>query len=421
MKRTIIMLALAACGRPQGTGDDAGDKVDAGGGDATTNGDGMAGGDTPTDGNSGTIMIPVLACGTATVEAETALPTPLDLTSYGTYGSPPLFLDGDNARVVYGTSSTWMTAAHGTAQTSSAASVLAGSTYFNAGRSLSGRIVGVYNVGSEVRASVFEGGTFVSSIAIPCTLAQPSFYCEVRAAGDGHLWVRQDQNLFEQVGSTFESRGGAPIGAQLFDVDAAGTVWVGGSGTGEVFQVWKLPSGAPGWTKTGALTTAMLGTAATEIEGGFQLDGITGAFAPDGSIHLWSSARCIGTGLRNKLQLYMRSQDGSSWSVERLPDMTTLLDGHVTWSNAQIWANSYDNARFVNVSSTQPIMQGLDWIYPSRQLNVIGRCTNGGHPAFERMASAPLPGWTVRGFARFSENGAVSLLTSLGLTQIYVR
>ena len=203
-------------------------------------------------------------------------------------------------------------------------------------------------------------------------------------------------------------------------VDADGTVWVGGRGITEVFQIWKLAEGASGWTKTGALTTTMLGADAAAIEGGFQLDSIVGAFAPDGSVHLWSSARCINTGDRNKLQLYMRSQDGVSWSVERLPDMTALLDGHVTWSNNQVWASSYDNARFVNVSSTKPIMQGLDWIYPSRQLNVIARCTSGGQPAFERLATAPLPGWTVRGFSRFSDTGALTLLTSLGLTQIYV-
>lgn len=421
MKHVVLLVALVACGDPSGNSDDGGSDAGTGGGDGGPTDGGIADDAAPTDGGTGQPVVPVHACGAATVDIAPALPTPLDLTSYGTYGSPPLFLDGDTARVVYGTSATWMTAAHGTAQTAAAPAVLAGATYFNAGRSLSGRIVGVYNVGAEVRASVFEGGTFASSIAIPCTLAQPSYNCEVRAASDGHLWVRQDQALYEQVGATFESRGGAPIGAELFDVDADGTVWVGGRGITEVFQIWKLAEGAPGWSKTGALTTAMLGADAAAIEGGFQLDGIVGAFAPDGSVHLWSSARCINTGDRNKLQLYMRSRDGVSWSVERLPDMTALLDGHVTWSNNQVWANSHDNARFVNVSSTRPIMQGLDWIYPSRQLNVIARCTSGGQPTFERIATAPLPGWTVRGFSRFSDTGALTLLTSLGLTQIYVQ
>ncbi|MDB4961257.1 MAG: hypothetical protein JWP01_1256 [Myxococcales bacterium] len=425
--RAVCLVALAACGSPGGSTGDAGSNggVDGGtdggsvGPDAAT-GDGGGTGDAPTDGGTGLPVVPVRACGSATVEIAPALPTPLDLTSYGSYGSPPLFLDGDTARIVVGASSTWTVAAHGTAQTGGAPPVIAGAMDFHAGRSLSGRIVGVFQVGTEVRASVFEGGTFASSIPIPCTLPQPSYNCDVRAAGDGHLWVRADQTLHEQVGTTFENRGGAPIGAELFDVDAEGTVWVGGAGIGEVFQVWKLAEGAPGWTKTGALTTAMLGPAAAEIEGGFAIDPIVGAFAPDGSIHLWSSARCIGTGNRNKTQLYVRSQDGLTWTVEQLPDMTVLLDGHVTWSNAQVWANSFDNVRFVNVSSTAPIMQGLDWMYPSRQLNVIARCTKAGQPAFERVATAPLPGWTVRGFARLSGNGAISLLTSQGLTQIYV-
>ena len=200
-------------------------------------------------------------------------------------------------------------------------------------------------------------------------------------------------------------------------------MWVASESLGqeEVFQIWKLPHGAAGWTKTGSLTRTILGAAATPIEGGFQLDAAVGTFAPDGSIHLLSSARCIGTGQRNKTQLYMRSRDGVKWDVETLPDIGTFVDGQVTWKDMAVWASDYDNFRFTNESSPQPIQDlGGDWIYPDRQLNAIARCLDtNDQPAFERIAKVRLPGWTVRGFAGYSETGVASFATTLGLTQAY--
>jgi len=187
-----------------------------------------------------------------------------------------------------------------------------------------------------------------------------------------------------------------------------------------VFQIWKLPHGAAGWTKTGSLTRTILGTAGSSIEGGFQWDGIYGAFAPDGSIHLFSSARCIGTGQHNRTQLYVRSRDGVAWDVETLPDIGTFVDGQVTWKDIAAWASDYDNVRFVDESSTTPIDNGDGtYSYPDRQLNAIARCLANDQPAFERIAKVRLPGWTVHGFAGFSATGVATFATTLGLTQAY--
>jgi hypothetical protein len=381
-------------------------------------GDGAVGDGAVGDGNPGTI--PLHACA-ATSEIDGPLPTTFDVTSVGTFGEPPLLLTGDAARVLDAAS--WMVAAHGTAQTSAAPAAVAGGTMFASQPSISGRAVGLFARGGQVFAVPFAGMSFGAPIAIPCTAPQPASQCQARAAGDGHLWVRAGQTLYEQVGATFASRGGPPIGIGIFDVDVAGDVWIGnGSITaGEVFQIWELVRGAGGWTKTGSLTTAMLGTAATAIEGGFHLDSERSTFAADGSIHLWSDARCIGTGDRNKLQLYVRSRDGVTWDVETLPDIGTFTDGQVTWKNLASWASDYDNARFVDESSPTPIANGDGtWSYPDRQLNVIARCLDGaGHLAFGRVAKARLPGWTVRGFPRFSDTGVVTLVTTLGLTQVY--
>ena len=429
MMRTTMFVAVVALGAC-GARDDGGALTDAaigsdgngsdgdashGGGDA-----GGSGGDAMQVDDRGDPIDPVAvgACG-GSADVEATLPLPIDPNSYGSYGDPPLMLSGDTTRVIYGASGTWMTAAHGSASTVAAPSALAGSDWFVAKRSLAGRVAAVWQNTDGVFAAVFDGTQLGTPIEIPCTAAQPYYTCDVRAAGDGHLWIAAGQTLYEQVGTTFENRGGPPIGAEVFDVDAAGTVWAGGGtlGAEEVFQVWKLAAGAGGWTKTGSLTKMMVGAPAQEIEGGFQIK--TGTFAPDGSVHLWTDARCIGTGERNKLQLYIRSRDGVTWSVERLPDMTALLEGHVTWSIAAVWASDYDNARFVNMSSTPPIQDGLDWIYPPRQHNLIARCTDQNQPAFRRIAKTRLPGWTNRGYARFAGNGALTLLTTEGLTQVY--
>jgi len=135
---------------------------------------------------------------------------------------------------------------------------------------------------------------------------------------------------------------------------------------------------------------------------------------------LLSSSHCIGTGQRNKTQLYMRSRDGVTWDVETLPEIGTFTDGQVTWYDEAVWASDYDNVRFVNESSPTPIDNGDGtYSYPDRQLNAIARCTNAGQPAFERIAKVRLPGWTVRGFAGFSQTGVVTFATTLGLTQAY--
>jgi len=84
-----------------------------------------------------------------------------------------------------------------------------------------------------------------------------------------------------------------------------------------------------------------------------------------------------------------------------------------------VWASDYDNARFVNESSTPPVQQpDGTWAYPNRQLNVIARCLDGQTPAFERIAKVQLPGWTVPSRSGFSGTGTAALATTAGLTQV---
>jgi hypothetical protein len=423
VKRVALLLALAACGHPHGAaGDDDGPGLDAsGGGDTGGSGDSGSGdggtGDGGLDGGPG--PIPLMACG-ASVEIDPALPVAWSFDSLASDIPAPWLLTGSTARLFYDTTSQVMTAAHGTATTAVWSSSLAGATFISSQRSASGAEGVTFQVSYQPMFARVTQGTFGPPIAIPC---DPNTFlpgCNVRIAGDGHLWVRSDQHLFEQTANGFEDRGGAPVYPTLFDVDAAGDVWIGAQTyTDEVFQIWTLPHGGAGWVKTGSLTKTRLGAAATSIEGGFQLDQVVGAFAPDGSIHLWSSARCIYPGYHNKTQLYMRSRDGQTWDVETLPDIGTFTDGQVTWRDEAAWASDYDNARFVNESSPPPVQQGDGtWWYPNRQFNVIARCLDGQTPAFERIAKVELPGWTVRGLAGFSATGSAALATTLGLTQV---
>jgi hypothetical protein len=422
MKRLVIAIALVACGHPSHSGGDDGPAADATVDaliDASTDGATDGATDGPTDASTG--PIPLVACGSP-VELDSALPIAWSFDSFVTYQAAPWLLTGDTARVFYDSTSQVMTAAHSSATTAGWASSLAGATYVAPMRSASGAVGVAFEVGGQPMFSRVTGGAFGPAIEIPCTSAQiPNGACDVRVAGDGHLWVRSDQHMFEQTASGFADRGGAPIYPTLFDVAANGDVWIASeSFTDEVFQIWKLPHGGAGWIKTGSLTQAMLGTAGSSIEGGFSLDAAVGAFAPDGSVHLLSSARCIGTGERNKTQLYIRSRDGVTWDVETVPDIGTFVDGQVTWRDEAVWASDYDNVRFVNESSPPPIQESDGtWDYPDRQLNAIARCLDGQQQAFQRIAKVRLPGWTVRGFAGFSETGQVAFATTLGLTQAY--
>ena len=418
-----VALVLAACGQPHhGGGDDDGGNTNGDGGLAPDGAGGPDATEVAPDAAMDPGPIPVVACGTP-VELEPALPTALNFSGFGSFEPAPWLLTGDSTRIFYDVTSDVMTAAHASATTVAWSPSLAGATYVSGQRSASGAAGVVFLVGAQPMFARVIAGVVAPAIAIPCSAGDFHGACDARVAGDGHLWVRSGQHLFEQTAAGFADRGGAPIYPTLFDVDAAGDVWIASESLGqeEVFQIWKLPHGAAGWSKTGTLTRTILGSAATSIEGGFQWDAAYGAFAPDGSIHLFSSARCIGTGDRNKTQLYVRSHDGVTWDVTTLPDIGTFVDGQVTWRDLAVWASDYDNVRFTNMSSPPPTQDsGGDWIYPDRQLNAIARCLDANHaPAFERIAKVRLPGWTVRGFAGFSDTGVASFVTTLGLTQAY--
>ncbi len=424
----VLVLACVACGAsPHDHGGHAGDDggaADGGtdGGEGSGSGTGSGSGSGSGSGNgsgsgSSTDPIPLTACGSQ-VELDTTLATALDMTSLTTFQPAPWLLTDARARVLYTSTSQIMTAAHGSATTTVQA-ILAGASYAYGERSITGDTAIIFASGSQVMASI----NFTTPIAIPCTFGDAtSNECDVRAAGDHHLWVRSGTHLYEQTGTTFADRGGAPIYPSLFAVAANNDITVASESSigDDVFVIWTLVHDSGGWTKTGALTKTILGAQASAIEGGFHLDPAIGAIAPDGSFHLLSSSRCIGTGQRNKTQLYMRSRDGVTWDIETLPDIGTFTDNQVTWKDAAVWASDYDNVRFVNESSPTPTDNGDGtYGYPDRQYNAIARCTNNGTPGFERYAKVRLPGWTVRGVAGFSETGVVTFATTLGLTQAY--
>lgn len=420
-ERVRALLAVVALGC--GGGADGSASADGGAptGDAAVPGDGHAGGGSGDggtgDGGAGDgTSVPVPLCADP-VTTDGPLPTGVMFPQSTEPG--PLMTRDARAFLFLEGSALWTTAQAGSASTAALPAPLAGGSSFGGFASLSGTSVVTFQRQGTARAVTFDGSNFGPERALPCTAVGPD--CTVHAAGDGHLWVRTASNFHELVGAAFENRGGGPAAPITWDVDAAGTVIVmatGDSQLDEQLVVWKLSPGAGGWVKAGALHDSDVASVSSTIEGGFRLAAGAGAIAPDGSFHVFSDPRCIGTGERNKTQVYARSHDGVAWTVETLPDADVLFAGNVTWRHSAYWAASYDNARYVMTSSPKPTFDGYVWSYPDRRYDVVGRCLDAtGTPVFERIASARLPGWTTRGYARFSETGAVALLTELGLTQ----
>ncbi len=356
------------------------------------------------------------------IEVSPTLPTGYNW-NLGALIPGPLLLSRDRAQLFLEGSQLWTVAAHGAASTQNVPAQISGASGFGAWRAVSGVWGTTFTVGGKVRASMYDGLAFAAPMDTPCTSAGGS--CEARAAGDGHLWLNNGGNLFEQSGATFENRGGPPVTPSLWDVNASGTVIVLGHDplqNTSILEIWTLAAGAGGWTKVGALKTTDVAAANAAIEGGFQLGAkAPGALAPDGSIHLWSDARCVGTGQHNKTQVHVRSKDwGQTWDVSTLPSADTLTGGLMSWSDSAFFAGSYDNVRWVMVASPPPTFDGFAYSYPNRTYDVIARCTDKlGAPTYMRIASEALPGWTSPSYAGFSERGVATLLTSVGLSQVY--
>jgi len=372
----------------------------------------------------------------ATVSGPIATPTPFG--SFTTLDPGPIAAIGDRSFIFLdippiGTSQgTWMDVSpigpNGlTGLTSVRPDPIKNAKYPRAFRSISGRTVVIYDDTSSLqttKAVTFDGGsTFGTPIATPCNSADVrNGACEAHAAGDGHIWLRKGANLYEEVGGgTLELRGGAPIEPRILDVDVLGNVFAVGSGSGnDVLVGWKLAVGAGGWSKLGALPKSRLAAFAPHIEGGVQLDSIFGSIAPDGSVHLFSNARCIGEGDRNRAQLYIRSRDFREWEVEPLPSADTLYDGQVSWRHGAMIALDYHRVRTVVLSSPKPSFDGFAYSYPDRQYNLLLRCrTSEGRASFTRAAFGRVPGWNERAFATFSSTGIATFLTRAGVTQFH--
>ena len=429
MKRALLAMLLGACGagssgNPSTTdgGDGDASAHDGAPGDGTEDGgtsDGATSDGANTDAgmDSGVVTpIPLAPCATA---PATWGPLPTGVTWPQVYDPGPLMTHGARAFVFLEGSQLWTIAQAGSASTAAKPSALADTTYLGAFASLAGPHVLVFMHGGAPHARTFDGTTAGAELALPC--ANLGTDCVARAAPDGHVWVRTAGAFHEQTGATFANRGGGPAGPLYWDVDGAGAVIIlayGDTQQAEKLAVWRLAAGAGGWTKVGALHAADV--APVSIEGGFALGSFgPGTIARDGSIHVFSDARCIGTGQRNKTQLYARSRDGVTWSVETLPSADALHAGNVTWSHNAFWASDYDNARLVITSSPAPTFDGWEYHYPDRRYDLVGRCLDAqGNATFGRLASTRNPGWTTRGYASISATGATAFLTSDGLVQV---
>lgn len=371
----------------------------------------------------------------ATVSGPIATPTPFG--SFTTFDPGPIAPIGDRSFIFLDIPSTgtaegtWMDVSpigpNGlTGLTSVRPDPIKTAKYPRAFKSMSGKTVILFDdggLGATTKAATFDGTTFGAPITTTCSYADVlNGGCEARAAGDGHIWVRHNNNLYEQVGAALQLRGGAPVGPRIFDVDSAGTVYAVGASASfnEVLVGWKLAVGAGGWSKLGALPKSRFDAVANQIEGGVQLDGIFGTLAPDGSIHLFSSARCIGEGDRNRNQIYIRSRDFREWEIEGLPSADNLYNGQVSWRHAAIVALDYQRVRTVVLSSPKPTFDGFAYSYPDRQYNLLLRCRNNdGRASFTRAGYARVPGWSERAFATFSSTGIATFLTRGGITQLH--
>lgn len=429
MKPILLALFVVGCG-PSGNnagGDDVAD-VDGGAGDRDggSSGDGSDGDGGASDGGTsdgGTdggpvTPVPLAPCADA---PTTWGPLPTGVTWPQHYDPGPLMTRGDRAFVFLEGSALWTIAQAGSASTAAKPAALDSSTYLGGFSSLAGPHVLTFLRQSVPHARTFDGTSFGPDLSIPCSNLGAD--CVVRAAPDGHVWVRTGGAFHEQTGTTFVNRGGGPAGPLYWDIDASGAIVMlspGDFALAEKLAVWKLAAGAGGWTKAGALLTSDVAAVASTIEGGFALGSFgPGTIAPDGSFHLFSDARCIGTGQRNKTQVYLRSRDGVQWEIETLPSADTLHGTNVTWSHNAFWASDYDNVRVVITSSPKPTTDGFQWFYPDRRYDLVGRCLDTqGNPTFGRLASTRNPGWTTRGYASFSSTGAAAFLTSDGLVQV---
>lgn len=437
MRSILLALLLVGCANGNGNhiGDDdgstdggaAGDggmpDPDGATGDGGASGDGGSSGDGGTDGSTsdgatdgGSITpVPLEPCASAPMMWG---PLPTGVTWPQLYDPGPLMTHDSRAFVFLEGSALWTIANAGAASTAAKPAALSDTTYLGGFASLAGPHVLTFLKSSAPHARTFGGTTFGPDLALPC--ANLGTDCVAHAAPDGHLWVRTGNAFHEQTGSTFANRGGGPAGPMVWDIDASGAIVMlayGDFALHEKVAVWKLAAGAGGWTKVGALLDADVATASSMIEGGFQLS--SGTIARDGSFHVFSDARCIGTGQRNKLQVYMRSRDGVAWTVESLPSADTLHAGNVTWHHNAFWASDYDNVRVVITSSAKPTFDGFEYHYPDRRFDLVGKCLDAQNTVtFGRLASTRYPGWTARGYASFSPTGAAAFLTSDGLVQV---
>lgn len=362
--------------------------------------------------------IPLEPCATAPMKWG---PLPTGVTWPQLYDPGPLLTRDARAFVFLEGSALWMIAQAGAASTAARPTALADATYLGGFSSLAGPHVVTFLRQSTPHARTFDGTAFGPELALPCSYLGTD--CVARAAPDGHLWVRTANGFHEQTGTTFANRGGGPAGPLYWDIDASGAVVMLATGDyqlAEKLAVWKLAAGAGGWSKVGALLSSDVAAVASTIEGGFALGALgPGTIARDGSFHVFSDARCIGTGQRNKTQVYLRSRDGVQWAIETLPSADALHAGNVTWSHNAFWASDYDNVRLVITSSAKPTFDGFEYHYPDRRYDLVGRCLDPqGTPTFGILASTRNPGWTTRGYASFSTTGAAAFLTSDGLVQV---
>lgn len=349
------------------------------------------------------------------------LPVAVDFARFGTYDSGPLWPSGTSVRVALDGSPMWSTVQPGSATTGYMPSELGNASAWRAFRTSSGVDAIVYLAGSKVAARAHGAAGWGSEITLPCTAsAVLNGACEAKAAGDGHLWVRDGSTLYEEIHGALENRGGTPMAPALWELDRQGQLTLvaleGGTAT-DLASIWRVAPGSGGWSRIGALGKAAVAAMEPFVVGGVRFGGgRVGAVADDGSIHLLSAASGYGEGERNKRIAHARSRDGRTWAVELLPETGALTDAKIAWRSVAMRAPSYDDVRVVLISSTLAEHQGSPKAYGERQFDVIARCRDAtGKATWAPKVHERVPGLREGAFAAFSDSGVVSMLTARGV------
>jgi len=311
-----------------------------------------------------------------------------------------LWLLGDRATSFADNTETWSRASGGTLTTSYLPPLFESSKRIRAFRSLSGMSAITFASAGKCRAVASDGVTFGAPVDVPCGIPW-----DVRAAGDGHLWSLAGGNLYEQVGPSFENRGGPPAFGSNWDVASNGDVIFVGSDHGimsERLNVWRLARSAGGWTKTGS------------VDGSVPLGESLATITNNGTVHVFSHPTAV-EGPKPRRLAYLRSSDGGrSWQNEGInPEVLFLRQS--AWRVAAAFATDDGQAKVIYVGASHYTPGEV----PELGYRLATRCRNAsGQSAWVLTAQGSVLGWDERGPLGFSETGVATFIGWGGLVQV---